>query len=53
MLSAKSDWMLNHIDNQREANSWLNMYKHMQYNYHMGFVFGIVAMGLFSYAVSK
>jgi len=49
-LSPKSDWMLNHVNTQPEVDAWLKMYKQMQYHYHLGFVFGIAAVGLFSYA---
>jgi hypothetical protein len=50
MLSPKSDWMLNHISNQVELQAWLQMYKGMQYNYHMGMALGIVAVGIFASA---
>ena len=50
MLSPKSDWMLNHMSNQQEIKSWLLMYREMQYNYHMGLVLGIVAVGILAFA---
>jgi uncharacterized protein YacL len=50
MLSPKSDWMLNHTTNQDQVNAWLMMYKEMSYNYHVGIVFGIVAVGIFAFA---
>ena len=50
MISPKSDWMLNHIDNQQLVKAWLAMYKEMQYSYHMGLVLGIVAVGIFAFA---
>jgi len=50
MLSPKSDWMLNHMKKQEEVNAWLQMYKSMQYNYHMGMALGIVAVGVFASA---
>ena len=50
MLSPKSDWMLNHMSNQEEVKSWLLMYREMQYNYHMGLVLGIVAVGILAFA---
>jgi hypothetical protein len=50
MLSPKSDWMLNHMNKQKEVNAWLQMYKTMQYNYHMGMALGIVAVGVFASA---
>ena len=50
MLSPKSDWMLNHMKKQEEVNAWLQMYKSMQYNYHMGMALGIVAVAVFASA---
>ena len=49
-LSPKTDWMLNHMNSQEEVRSWLQMYRAMQYNYHMGIVFGIIAVGVLAYA---
>ena len=45
-LSPKTDWMLNHMNSQEEVRSWLQMYREMQYNYHMGIVLGIIAVGV-------
>jgi uncharacterized membrane protein YkgB len=50
MLSPKTDWMLNHMNSQEEVRTWLQMYKEMQYNYHMGIVLGIIAVGVLAYA---
>lgn len=50
MLSPKSDWMLNHMNKRPEVNAWLQMYKAMQYNYHMGMALGVVAVGVFASA---
>lgn len=50
ILSPKSDWMLNHIDNRRVAKLWTKMYREMQFNYHMGIVLGILAVGIFAFA---
>jgi uncharacterized protein YacL len=50
MLSPKSDWMLNHISNQQEVRAWLQMYREMSYNYHMGLALGIVAVGILAFA---
>jgi len=50
MLSPKSDWMLNHMKKQEEINAWLQMYKAMQYNYHMGMALGIIAVAIFAAA---
>lgn len=50
MLSPKTDWMLNHMNNQQEVKAWLLMYREMQYNYHFGLVLGIIAVGIFAFA---
>jgi len=50
MLSPKSDWMLNHISNQEEVKAWLQMYREMSYNYHMGLALGIIGVGVLAFA---
>jgi uncharacterized membrane protein YkgB len=50
MIHPKTDWMLNHLQNKEEIRSWLQMYREMQYNYHMGLVLGIIAVGILAFA---
>ena len=50
LLSPKSDWMLNYTSNQEEVKAWLEMYREMSYNYHMGFALGIIAVGALAFA---
>ncbi len=50
VLSPKSDWMLNHLQNQEQTKTWLLMYRDMQYNYHKGLVLGIIAVGFMAFA---
>ena len=50
ILSPKSDWMLNHTNNQEQVKAWLLMYREMSYNYHAGLALGIVAVGIFAFA---
>jgi len=50
MLSPKSDWMLNHINSPEQVKAWLQMYREMSYNYHMGLVLGIIAVGILAFA---
>ena len=50
MLSPKTDWMLSHMNNEKEIKSWLLMYREMQFNYHMGLVLGILAVGILAFA---
>lgn len=49
-LSPKSDWMLNHLNSPEENKAWLEMYREMKYNYHLGFVLGIIAVGMLAFA---
>ena len=50
MLSPKSDWMLNHLNSPEENKAWLEMYREMQYSYHLGLVLGIIAVGMLAFA---
>lgn len=49
-LAPKSDWMLNHTNSSEQVKAWLQMYKTMQYNYHMGIVLGIIGVGVLAFA---
>jgi len=48
--SPKSDYMLNHIKDEKQTKAWLEMYRHMKTNYHVGLILGIVAVGFFGFA---
>jgi hypothetical protein len=50
ILSPKSHWMLNHIKDPKLIKDWLQMYRIMQFNFHLGLVFGIIAIGLLTFA---
>jgi len=50
MLSPKSDWMLNHINNPEQVKAWLLMYREMSYNYHAGLALGIIGVGILAFA---
>ena len=41
-LSPKTDYILNHLTTPEQNKAWLEMYKHMKFKYHSGFLFGIV-----------
>jgi hypothetical protein len=53
VLSPKTDFMLNHIDDQEQAKNWLRMYREMSFNYHSGLALGIVAVGVLAFAFRK
>lgn len=50
MLSPKSKWMLDIIKTPEQTKAWLKMYQGMQKYFHLGLVFGIIAIGIFAYA---
>ena len=50
ILSPKSTYMLDHINYPEQTKAWLTMYREMQYNYHFGFVVGIIAVGVLAFA---
>lgn len=50
ILSPKSTYMLEHINSPEQTKAWLAMYKTMQYNYHFGFVIGLLAVGVLAFA---
>jgi hypothetical protein len=50
ILSPKTDWMLNHMNNPEQTKAWLQMYREMQFNYHLGLVLGIIAVGVLAFA---
>ena len=49
ILSRKSDYMIMHIKEEDQKREWLNVYRVMQYHYHMGLVLGIAAVMAISY----
>lgn len=50
ILSPKSTYMLEHINSPEQTKAWLIMYREMQFNYHFGFVVGILAVGVLAFA---
>jgi uncharacterized protein YacL len=50
ILYPKSDWMLNHMNSPEQVKAWLQMYREMSFNYHLGIVLGIIAVGIFAFA---
>lgn len=50
ILSPKSTYMLDHINSPEQTKAWLTMYREMQYNYHFGFIVGIIAVGVLAFA---
>jgi hypothetical protein len=50
VLTPKTKWMLDHIENPDQTKAWLQMYKNMQLYYHSSLALGIIAIGLFAFA---
>lgn len=44
ILYPKKDYMILHLENKEQIEGWLNIYKYMQFRYHLGFVLGIIAL---------
>ena len=42
--------MLNHIKTPEETKAWLNLYKELQKNYHVGLLIGLAAVGVLAIA---
>jgi len=53
ILSPKSDWMLNHIQNEEQSKAWLVIYRRMQLFYHTGLLLGILAVAFFVLAFRR
>ena len=46
----KSDWLLNYVKTPEETKAWLQLYKELQKNYHIGLVIGLIAVGILAMA---
>ena len=51
ILYPKSDFMILHLENKEQIKEWLDIYKYMQFRYHLGFVLGILALIFASMAI--
>jgi hypothetical protein len=47
ILYPKSDYMLLHLNDKKQIQEWLNIYRTMQIKFHIGFVLGILAIMIF------
>ena len=47
ILYPKSDYMLLHLNDKKQIQEWLNIYRTMQFKFHIGFVVGILAVMIF------
>tara|TARA_B100001063_G_C16777284_1_gene566658 strand:- start:4290 stop:4796 length:507 start_codon:yes stop_codon:yes gene_type:complete len=44
ILYPKTDYMAKYLETEKQRVAWLRVYKTMQFNYHFGFVLGLVGM---------
>lgn len=50
-FSPKQDLLVVHLSSQEARMAWMNYYHTMKTNYHLGMVFGLVFMTLFSHSI--
>lgn len=50
MLSPKTVFMVSLLKTEQEREDWTRVYKSMQFYYHISFVLGVFAVGVFAYA---
>jgi len=44
ILSPKSDWMILHLNERRQREAWLDIYRTMSIRFHMGFLLGLLGV---------
>jgi hypothetical protein len=49
ILSNKSEYMIMNLQTDIQKNAWLEVYKKMQFNYHIGLVLGIISVMILSF----
>lgn len=50
ILSPKGEYIISELKTREERDAWLEIYKMMQFNYHLSLVLGIIAVMTLSYA---
>jgi len=50
ILSPKTKWMLDSIEDPDQTKAWLHMYRSMQLYYHGSLALGLVAVGVLAFA---
>ena len=51
IIHPKSDYMILHLNHEKQRNAWLNIYRDMQYKYHIGLVLGILSVMIGGYSI--
>jgi len=44
ILSPKSDWMILHLNERRQREAWLDIYRTMSIRFHTGFLLGLLGV---------
>ena len=44
LLSKKSSYIISKLNNEKQRNAWLNIYKNMQWHYHLGIFVGLIGV---------
>ena len=50
ILSPKTTYMIEHLNDSEQNKAWLKIYRMMQIKYHIGLILGIIAVMFFAYA---
>lgn len=50
ILTKKSTYIIEHLNNKEQIQAWLQIYKTMQFRYHFGLLLGIIASMIFAAA---
>lgn len=48
LLSKKSSYIVSKLNNEKQRNAWLEIYKNMQYHYHLGIMVGLIGVLIIS-----
>lgn len=48
LLSKKSSYIVSKLNNEKQRNAWLKIYRNMQLHYHLGIMVGLVGVLLIS-----
>ena len=48
ILMKKSTYMIEHLNNKEQTKAWLDIYKTMQFKYHLGLLLGVIASMIFA-----
>ena len=51
IIHPKSDYMIKYLNTQQQRTAWLNVYRHMQLQCHLGFALGVIAVFLYANSV--